>query len=413
MPVSAHALPRTARPPLMLIALACAASLVAGSAGALVVAGEPAEGQTGARDTAHVETIRRFYAGVNELLRTGDPDALTGLLAPDFVERPARLGVPAGRDGLAVFLLALRASVPGSTVTVESIHTAGDHIAARASLAGGQSEATLGLPLGERAGWPALELFRVAGGVIVERWSDAADQALVEPMAEFPVTVAGETDHEVRLSRRWYEPNARHERETAAGQIALVGERGELTVAIETAGNGADEPVRRLAPGDVLLLPEGTRFTTNNGDRAMAQVLVLALAANRVDMSWTPEPGAPPGVSIEPLAWGSAGVLPAAAVVRIGYLTLAPGVHVPIHAVAGLDVLRVETGAVGLISDEPMWLNRGLADGAFASRSGTLDSGHSAIVTATAHASYQNASAAPVRLLVVTIQPAEPVDSPL
>ena len=52
---------------------------------------------------------RRFYAAVDDVLRTGDTALLADIAAPAIVEHPARAGAAPGRDGLAHALLSLRA----------------------------------------------------------------------------------------------------------------------------------------------------------------------------------------------------------------------------------------------------------------------------------------------------------------
>ena len=59
-----------------------------------------------------IQTIRRFYAGLNEYLETGDASAVSTTLAPGALAFAPEEGVMGQDSGLLTYLLALRSTNP-------------------------------------------------------------------------------------------------------------------------------------------------------------------------------------------------------------------------------------------------------------------------------------------------------------
>ena len=106
---------------------------------------------------------RRF---IEEVLGGGDFAALNALAAPDCADHAAAPGPAA----LAQFLVTWRAAFPDLRVEIDELVAAGDCVAARWTLRGTHHGAFLGLaPTGRRVEVAGTELYRLAGGKVVQR----------------------------------------------------------------------------------------------------------------------------------------------------------------------------------------------------------------------------------------------------
>src|SRR5262249_32803230 len=119
--------------------------------------------------------VPAFYDAANSVIETGDASALDTIVAPDFVDHAPAPGAPPTRDGLARPLLGPRAAFPGLRLAPDDVAATGDRVVARVRLEGAAAGRFLGLPLGGGfAPWGPIDVFRVAGNRVVERWGTAA-----------------------------------------------------------------------------------------------------------------------------------------------------------------------------------------------------------------------------------------------
>ena len=119
-------------------------------------------------------TAWRFYDAIDRLLRTGDHAALRDVVAPDFVNHTDEPDAASGRDGLVTYLASLRATHPALRLVPEEVIAEGDRAVARLVLSGDADGAILGLPLAGLSPWPRIDVVRVRGDQIVERWGNPA-----------------------------------------------------------------------------------------------------------------------------------------------------------------------------------------------------------------------------------------------
>ena len=113
---------------------------------------------------------REFYAAQDDALSTGDVRRLIAAVAPAFVDH--RPGLAAGQDrtGLVGEITALRSVRPGVRLTTEALLVDGDRVLVYVSLFPTD-------PAGQTAASPnaasadTIEVVRVAGGLVAERWS--------------------------------------------------------------------------------------------------------------------------------------------------------------------------------------------------------------------------------------------------
>jgi hypothetical protein len=121
---------------------------------------------------ANRAAAEEFYAAQDAALTTGDGRRLIAALAPAF--RDYQPGALAGRDRAALVaqVTALRGIRPGVRLTAEPLFVDGDRVLVYVSLSPAESGNHAGAganPLA--ASLDTLELVRVTGGVVSERWS--------------------------------------------------------------------------------------------------------------------------------------------------------------------------------------------------------------------------------------------------
>jgi ketosteroid isomerase-like protein len=107
----------------------------------------------------NVDLVRRYVNAVN----TGDLDAIDGLFAADYVNhRPT--GPDRGPRAMREFVLGVRRMLAGLAVTIDEIIADGDKVGVRLTLRGTLAST------GKAVAVPEIQMYRIAGGQIVERW---------------------------------------------------------------------------------------------------------------------------------------------------------------------------------------------------------------------------------------------------
>lgn len=124
------------------------------------------------------QLVARFYADVINAKRL---DVLDELVADDFIEH----GSPptTGRDGFRAFLADLVEGLPDVELSVEDWIVEGDRVVARCLVNGTHRGELFGYaPTERRIGWSAIHIWRVVGGRLAERWSEANLFAIFEQL---------------------------------------------------------------------------------------------------------------------------------------------------------------------------------------------------------------------------------------
>lgn len=127
--------------------------------------------------------VRHYYQAINE----GNLDALDALVAPDFIHHTR--GMPAG---LAIFkrvLLMFRQGFPDLHNTIEAVILDGDLVVARTTTRGTHQGPFLDHPpTGRPFEAPAIEIFRLANGRLVERWGVFDTIAMLQQLGLYSPT---------------------------------------------------------------------------------------------------------------------------------------------------------------------------------------------------------------------------------
>jgi steroid delta-isomerase-like uncharacterized protein len=112
--------------------------------------------------------VQRFY---EEVFNRKNTAALDEFIDPHAVDHSAPAGAPGGIEGARQFAGMFLAAFPDVRFTVEDLIAEGDQVVARLTQSGTHHGMFLGLPpTGKRVKVTGIEIFRLAGGKIVEEW---------------------------------------------------------------------------------------------------------------------------------------------------------------------------------------------------------------------------------------------------
>jgi steroid delta-isomerase-like uncharacterized protein len=123
---------------------------------------------TGTPD-ANKALVRRVF---EELIPAGDPAAMRDVLAPDFLDHDPLPGQPAGAAGGEYVVTTMHTAQPDLRFTIDDLVAERDRVAIRWTLHGTNTGPLLGRPpTGKPVELAAIVVFRIADGMIAERWA--------------------------------------------------------------------------------------------------------------------------------------------------------------------------------------------------------------------------------------------------
>jgi steroid delta-isomerase-like uncharacterized protein len=123
------------------------------------------------------EIVRRYS---DELWGRGDFAAADEVLAVDLVDHNLLPGQGSGREGHKQVVALFRGAFPDLQVVTEDLLEDGDRVALRWRAEGTHRGDLMGLPpTGKRVTLTGIEILRIAGGRIVERWAEDNGQSVV------------------------------------------------------------------------------------------------------------------------------------------------------------------------------------------------------------------------------------------
>jgi steroid delta-isomerase-like uncharacterized protein len=125
---------------------------------------------SGMTDLQHSKTVVRDY--IDALFTRGDLSAVDRYLAEDFVDHDPPFGLGAGgRDGIRAAAAAVRAGCPDWHSELHRLIAEGDHVVEHFTAGGTHRGELFGVaPTGATVVLQGMQIFRLADGVIVERW---------------------------------------------------------------------------------------------------------------------------------------------------------------------------------------------------------------------------------------------------
>jgi steroid delta-isomerase-like uncharacterized protein len=117
----------------------------------------------------------------------GDEAALEELLAPDFVEHDPLPGQSPDREGHRQILAAFRSAFPDLHVTTEDVVAEGEKVVSRWTARGTHQGELMGIaPTGNGVTIKGIDVLRISGGRIVERWAQSNDLELMQQLGAVP-----------------------------------------------------------------------------------------------------------------------------------------------------------------------------------------------------------------------------------
>ncbi|MFJ7305246.1 ester cyclase [Streptomyces sp. NPDC099088] len=119
--------------------------------------------------TANKELIRRVF---EDVIPAGDTATMRSLVAPEWVDHDPLPGQPAGLDGAAYVVSTMHAAHPDLHFIIDDLICESDRVVIRWTLRGTNTGPMLGRPAtGQPVELAAVVIFRIANGLIVERWA--------------------------------------------------------------------------------------------------------------------------------------------------------------------------------------------------------------------------------------------------
>ena len=113
--------------------------------------------------------IRRLF---EEVIPSGDPAAVRGVIAADFVDHDPLPGQPAGAAGAEYVFSAMRTAHPDLRFSIDDLIAEADRVTIRWTMRGTNTGPLLGrAPTGQPVRLAAIAIFRIADGRVVERWA--------------------------------------------------------------------------------------------------------------------------------------------------------------------------------------------------------------------------------------------------
>jgi predicted ester cyclase len=133
-----------------------------------------------------VDNHARLVSLFADAFNANDLARLAKLLAADVIDysAPAR-----GRDEVLALFAAFRATFPDAHITTEDIISSGDKVVWRTTTTGTHLGDALGIaPIGRRATWTGIDIFRMREGCIAERWFNVDNLWQFQQLGLLPTT---------------------------------------------------------------------------------------------------------------------------------------------------------------------------------------------------------------------------------
>ena len=135
-----------------------------------------------------VEENKAIVRRVVDAFNRGDWAVVDELFAADYVDHDrARGDLPPGPAGVKQAWGMLRAAFPDLHATIEDLVAEGDRVAVRGVIRGTHRGELMGIPAtGRQVAMPLIDVNRIAGGRLVERWAEADMLGLLQHLGIVP-----------------------------------------------------------------------------------------------------------------------------------------------------------------------------------------------------------------------------------
>lgn len=131
--------------------------------------------------TEQNKEIVRDY--IDRLFTKGDLTAVDDYLAEDYVDHDPPFGTPGGREGMRGAAAMFREGFPDWRTEVGHLIAEGDLVCERFTASGVQRGTVMGVPpTGKTVTLPGIQIFRISGGKITERWGQLDELGLLRQL---------------------------------------------------------------------------------------------------------------------------------------------------------------------------------------------------------------------------------------
>ena len=140
------------------------------------------------RMTGDKATVSRAYSVVSriyeEVLNAGKIERADTLIAAEYIDHnPIGAGGESGIEGFKQTVRALRFAFPDLRFTVDQMIVNGDQVVTRTTMQGTHKNSFMGVdPTGKQVTVSGFDIFRVADGVVAERWGTLDGLTLMQQM---------------------------------------------------------------------------------------------------------------------------------------------------------------------------------------------------------------------------------------
>ena len=122
-----------------------------------------------------------------EVISQNRLDRVEEIIAPDEVDHARPPGIPSGLEGVKQLFTLLHTAFPDLQIDIEDLIAEGDKVVGRVTARGTHQGEFMGIaPTGKSVSFNAIDVVRIAGGQIVERWSQADNLALLQQLGAVP-----------------------------------------------------------------------------------------------------------------------------------------------------------------------------------------------------------------------------------
>ena len=127
--------------------------------------------------------VRRIYDAFN----TGNLEILDAVLGVNIIDHNPFPGQPQGIAGVKQLIMILRSAFPDFHITVEDMVAEGDKVVARVVTQGTHQGEFMGIPAtGKEVTQTGIEILRIAGGKVVERWGEFDNLGMMQQLGVAP-----------------------------------------------------------------------------------------------------------------------------------------------------------------------------------------------------------------------------------
>jgi steroid delta-isomerase-like uncharacterized protein len=124
---------------------------------------------------------------LEEVFNKHNPGAVDQFFAPDYVNHNALPGMPNDREGVKAFAALYLGAFPDLKITSDFQVAEGDIVVMRWTATGTHTGELMGIPAtGKQIKATGISISRVAGGKIVEDWSESDQMGLMQQLGVVP-----------------------------------------------------------------------------------------------------------------------------------------------------------------------------------------------------------------------------------